>query len=176
MGQVRRVGSTVCLRPVPVGPGYSQVTLVRDGKRRSAYVHRLVLEAFVGPPPPGQVARYRNGDRNDLRLANLFWGSNVGHISQRRVISPELREAIRVARASGESAAATAVRLGVSASTVLRWGGERKRGSPRKRLDAATVDAIRTRLEAGAGLRATAREFGVSPPTVANIRDGVTHP
>lgn len=34
--------------------GYFQVTLNRDGRKRTVRVHRVVLEAFYGPPEPGQ--------------------------------------------------------------------------------------------------------------------------
>lgn len=40
------------------------------------YVHRLVLEAFVGPPPPGMETRHLDGDPHNNRLGNLKWGSS----------------------------------------------------------------------------------------------------
>ena len=43
--------------------------------RDCRYVHRLVLEAFVGPCPEGQECRHLNGDPGDNRLENLVWGS-----------------------------------------------------------------------------------------------------
>lgn len=33
----------------------------------------LVLEAFVGPRPPGHVLRYKDGDRLNCHLTNLEW-------------------------------------------------------------------------------------------------------
>lgn len=36
-------------------------------------VHRLVLEAFVGPCPAGMVGCHNNGDHTDNRLENLRW-------------------------------------------------------------------------------------------------------
>lgn len=45
------------------------------GKRRQQYVHRVVLEAFVGPCPPGMQCRHLNGVADDNRLVNLVWGT-----------------------------------------------------------------------------------------------------
>src|SRR5262249_4354731 len=44
--------------------------------RGEQYVHRLVLEAFVGPCPPGMEARHVNGIKTDNRLVNLQWGTH----------------------------------------------------------------------------------------------------
>lgn len=38
-------------------------------------LHRLVLEAFVGPCPEGMVCRHKNGNSKDNRLSNLAWGT-----------------------------------------------------------------------------------------------------
>ena len=38
-------------------------------------MHRLVLDAFIGPCPPGHEASHLNGDPSDNRLANLTWES-----------------------------------------------------------------------------------------------------
>ena len=40
---------------------------------RSCYVHRLVLQAFVGDCPPRHEACHWNGVKYDNRLANLRW-------------------------------------------------------------------------------------------------------
>lgn len=174
-GIVRRDGRS--LKPSPVGGGYLQVTLSVAGHRRCRYVCALVLEAFVGACPPGQEARHLNGDRADNSLGNLRWGTPLENLWDARVhgrwkpaLDEATREAIRKARVAGESIASVAMRLGVSAKAVRRWGGP----TCRKQLQPETVDLIRLELEAGRGLRAIARAHGVSPPTVANIRDGVT--
>lgn len=39
-------------------------------------VHRLVLEAFVGPCPPGMETCHGNGNRLDNRLNNLRWDTS----------------------------------------------------------------------------------------------------
>jgi hypothetical protein len=50
--------------------GYVLVKL-DDGPPR--YVHQLVLEAFVGPRPPGHQANHKSGSKCDNRLENLEW-------------------------------------------------------------------------------------------------------
>lgn len=57
------------------GPGYHQVTLWADGKPETAYVHRLVLAAFIGPLPPGQETRHLDGNKLNNLLANLAYGT-----------------------------------------------------------------------------------------------------
>lgn len=51
--------------------GYLQINLA--GKTRK--VHRLVCEAFHGPPERGQLVRHLNGIKTDNRAENLAWGS-----------------------------------------------------------------------------------------------------
>ena len=55
--------------------GYPTVSLYSGGKstRRQAKVHRLVLEAFVGPAPDGTICCHWNDIKADNRLANLRW-------------------------------------------------------------------------------------------------------
>lgn len=55
--------------------GYPTVKLSKDGKARTGHVHLLVLEAFVGPRPPGQQACHWNDVPDDNRLENLRWST-----------------------------------------------------------------------------------------------------
>lgn len=52
---------------------YTTVVMRRGGRQRVFYVHRLILEAFVGPAPEGYEANHKNGKRRDNRLGNLEW-------------------------------------------------------------------------------------------------------
>ena len=62
-----------------------RINLLRDAKRTTVYVHRLVLEAFVGPRPEGQLCRHGPGGRLDNRLVNLCWGTpRDNNLDQRR--------------------------------------------------------------------------------------------
>lgn len=53
--------------------GHMFVDLKFEGVRRTRRVHQLVLEAFVGPCPPGLIACHDNGIPADNRLSNLRW-------------------------------------------------------------------------------------------------------
>ena len=54
--------------------GYKRANIGGRGKR--AYIHRLVLEAFVGhPPSPSHQCMHLNGIRDDNRVENLAWGT-----------------------------------------------------------------------------------------------------
>jgi hypothetical protein len=64
--------------------GYLKVDLYRDNKSFTRLVHRLVLEAFVGPPPsPEHECRHRNGVPDDCRLSNLEWGTPAENAADR---------------------------------------------------------------------------------------------
>lgn len=80
--QVRRSNmTTALLRPKILTPsktpkGYLVVGLVQSGGRSvKRRVHRLVLEAFVGPCPLGQEGCHKHGDPSNNRLENLYWGT-----------------------------------------------------------------------------------------------------
>lgn len=57
----------------PNAGGYPVVPLHRDGTRINAPVHRLVLEAFVGPCPDGMYCCHNDGNKLNNRLDNLRW-------------------------------------------------------------------------------------------------------
>ncbi len=53
--------------------GYIGVQLQRDKSSFCHAVHRLVLEAFVGPCPEGMECCHNDGDPTNNRLENLRW-------------------------------------------------------------------------------------------------------
>lgn len=61
------------------GGGYRTVMLSVTGKPSLKYVHRLVLEAFVGPGN-GQYPKHIDFDRSNNNLNNLCWISSVESI------------------------------------------------------------------------------------------------
>lgn len=60
--------------------GYRTCAISRDGKPRRFMVHRLVLEAFVGPCPDGMETLHRNDIPGDNRIENLRWGTHAENI------------------------------------------------------------------------------------------------
>lgn len=60
------------------------VRLSRNGRGYTLRVHRLVLDAFVGPRPPGMVGCHRNDDASNNRLDNLYWGTPQENAADRR--------------------------------------------------------------------------------------------
>ena len=73
------------LAPVDNGHGYPRVQLGRYGKYDFQQVHRLVLQAFVGPCPDGMEACHNDGDRSDARLSNLRWDTRSSNQFDRRL-------------------------------------------------------------------------------------------
>jgi hypothetical protein len=61
--------------------GYFEVRLQQKGKGRTRPVHRLLLEAWVGPCPEGMECRHLNGNPSDNRLENLKWGTRSENIA-----------------------------------------------------------------------------------------------
>lgn len=64
--------------------GYRIVTLCRYGDEWTARAHRVVLAAFVGPCPEGQVVRHLNGVQDDNRLMNLAYGTPLENSADQR--------------------------------------------------------------------------------------------
>jgi hypothetical protein len=63
--------------------GYQNVLLSQGGRSKRVYVHRVVLEAFVGPCPEGMQACHCNGNPTDNRLENLRWDTPLENQADR---------------------------------------------------------------------------------------------
>lgn len=109
--------------------GYLQVVLCRDGKQFSRHVHRLVLEAFVGPCPSAMEACHQDGDRTNNRADNLRWDTRRSNHSDKvthgtaqrgeRASNVKLtsRQVLEIRNSAG-SMASIARMFGVSCTTV----------------------------------------------------------
>lgn len=62
------------LSPIQAGRSIRlQVNLWRSKIRYLKYIHRLVLETFIGPCPDGMECCHNNGNPLDNKLENLRW-------------------------------------------------------------------------------------------------------
>jgi len=112
--------------------GYKIVMPRRDGKNHTLAVHRVVLQAFVGPCPEGHEACHNNGDKTDNRPCNLRWATRKENIADREFhgtnpkgtrngsakLDDEKVRTIRTMRAAGYEMKAIAARFGVARDTV----------------------------------------------------------
>lgn len=72
-GQVRYVGKTAHRRPSVTPTGYHVITTCENGRAKGRYVHKMVLETFVGECPSGLQVSHLNGNPADNRLENLAY-------------------------------------------------------------------------------------------------------
>ena len=67
----------------PLQDGYPFVSLARNGQHKTRAVHQLVLEAFVGPRPAGQVCRHGPKGATCNELGNLCYGTAEENMADR---------------------------------------------------------------------------------------------
>lgn len=116
------------LKPSPDEDGH----LVVGIRGKTHYLHCLILEAFVGPCPPGMECRHLNGNPADNRLENLAWGTHTENQQDRfahgtdnrgerngraKLTADDVREIRKLSR-QGRSIGDLARQFGVVAGTI----------------------------------------------------------
>lgn len=81
-GRSSPVGFILKQRTLP--RGYKQVALARYGRYHYLQVHRLVLWAFVGPPPSGFDCCHGDGNPANNHVSNLRWDTRLNNIDDTR--------------------------------------------------------------------------------------------
>lgn len=75
-----RIYGGKAVAPFVASSGYLAVNLTdANGTRRQELVHRMVLGAFVGPPPAGMECCHWDGNRRNPRLENLRWDTRANN-------------------------------------------------------------------------------------------------
>lgn len=67
------------LKPTLGKNGYYYVSIVRENGKQKCYIHRLMLETFVGDRP-NMEANHLSGIKTDNRLSNLEWVTGSGNM------------------------------------------------------------------------------------------------
>ena len=71
------------LKPIQMGSYVGLQLKCNDGNRRHRYVHRIVLESFIGSCPKGMECRHLDGNRLNNRLDNLQWGTKSENVKDK---------------------------------------------------------------------------------------------
>lgn len=79
-GRVRNASRGTLRKIHSDADGYQRVCLNRDGRGFQRYVHRLVLEAFVGPCPQGMEGCHQDGNKRNNVITNLRWDTHEANI------------------------------------------------------------------------------------------------
>ena len=75
-GQIRRVGSSIILKPWTDPNGYLHVKLHRHGDKKTILLHRLISKTFLGHRRKGQEVNHKNGVKSDNNRSNLEYCSH----------------------------------------------------------------------------------------------------
>jgi NUMOD4 motif/HNH endonuclease len=81
------------LKPRLHDRGYHRVNLCKDGRPTDAYIHIVVMAAFVGPCPEGMEVNHDDGVKSNNILSNLEYATplqNIQHSVRLGLWKPEL--------------------------------------------------------------------------------------
>ena len=129
--------------------GYYVVGLKQVNNNDPLLVHRLVLEAFVGPCPCNMECRHLDGNSLNNNLSNLKWGTRLEN----------QQDSIKHGTKYSYFQKGKKINIGTN--------------NPMARLTESEVRQIK-RLKGILSQRERANMFDVSPGTIQNIDDGRT--
>lgn len=79
------------IEPKPDRSGLCSFVVRVDGKNRRFLVHRAVMRAFTGEPPPGYEVRHIDGNKANNMLHNLVYGPRKENFRYAKYIGVEMR-------------------------------------------------------------------------------------
>ena len=71
LGRVKSVKTGLIRKPYDSGHGYKNVALWKNGRYKTKYIHRLVVEAFIGAISKGLEVNHKDEDKRNNTLDNL---------------------------------------------------------------------------------------------------------
>jgi hypothetical protein len=173
LGNVRRAKPGIStfvgrpVQPIASSTGYSQVTLLSDGKRHRIYVHQAIAEAFLGPRPDWHVVNHKDANKQNNAPSNLEYVTHRGNsihaaenVQRRR--GPTMTKAPKKGPQRGDD------------HWTKRMPDRIARGSrmPHSKLTAEIVMAARSRAASGEKQCVLACEYGVSVAQMSRIIRG----
>lgn len=81
LGNVKNIKSGKLIKQVKTPTGYLQVSISKNGKKKSFRVHRLVAIYFIDNPLNKEQVNHKNGDKTDNRVCNLEWTTHTENIN-----------------------------------------------------------------------------------------------
>lgn len=78
-----RSATGIVLRARVDATGRCYVSLWKENREWKAKVHRLTLDAFVGPCPPGMEGCHNDGNPMNNGIENLRWDTHISNIADR---------------------------------------------------------------------------------------------
>lgn len=73
------------VKPIIGSRGYYVVNLTRSGLRKQVFLHKMVLEAFLGPRPEGMQGCHNDGNPLNCIFENLRWDTPSGNHKDKRL-------------------------------------------------------------------------------------------
>ena len=167
---------------------YALPSPLAGGKAGRRTAGQLVAENFIGPPPaPHWQVGYRDGDRTNLRAANLFWfnprregdrrtdavnkylgRTTVLSAAQARQVLGELdgKLAFNEARTAGPSRTNASIALAYGVSEEVIKSLAKNAGRAQRRPTSGVKDRILADLRGGVPRRQIAAAYNLSRTTV----------
>lgn len=71
IGRIKSVKTGLIMKHWNNGNGYKRIKLCKNGRHKLEYIHRLVVEAFIGAIPGGLVVNHKDEDRINNTIDNL---------------------------------------------------------------------------------------------------------
>ena len=179
--------------------GYAFFTLYEKHgmPRKTAYVHHMILEVFVGPRPDGMLACHNDGNPENNQIDNLRWDTPKSNTADRfkhgthqcgeqnqnaKLKLPDLERIVNM-KQSGMSTAAIARKIGVARSTIygvlagVSWTGKPRVIQTKKPRTVKVTSEIATAIRAEYAEGKTsavklAKKYGISKSMAHLVTSG----